>query len=701
MPAPPLKRVEDTAQRLVETLPGRPAGPEALWQIEGVATSGKSSCLRTLAGLLSKQGDLKPILVAPPAHNLDTGPAALADLAVGLSGHGLLNGHLDQWREGGTSWSERLELVRRCVAEHSEVVLLCDEPTSWGANRGGDDFFARRSFDASFFICALPCRRVVAGHLPVPAAPIERIKLTPSATEASWLREEGWGSLQAAASEVADSVVLDERLTALQIRLLVAATSLTSLETVSQWVLSEGSPRAIVSHFAALVAGEKRHRRLWDAWLQLSLTRRAFDPQMLSAIIPQNLSDLERDIITHCLLFGETELRLHDLLRGHAAKWRTERRANPALKKLLASTNRKLFELHQQRFDAFLAEHDARALTESMEAFHFASATGDLSLIGSVKPIFVEQLDALGWSLSYEHHNYGDAAKAFEQALVWDDEDDYAHHYLAYNLDRLGTRTDDVEGHFRRAVELNGDHPWWRARLITFLTLRGRVQEAMSEWEDALLALGVDEGDASAQLYDDLHIWVAGALLDAGEPRLAREVLDGVPPWAHSQLELYGALDQRTNALLEIGDGGPVVPAWRLRPGWWQDGPERLQYRLGSDKQLVRWLAARVEGMNQNGISIRGAVLEQGQQGDPAIAWSEIDPESFNAMCRDDVSARELRTGTFLEVGIYAVPGKQAKHAETIIRVLPSHDWGTHGLSELPALRHVRTLGLGGENAGL
>jgi tetratricopeptide (TPR) repeat protein len=693
MPAPPLKQVEDAAHQLVEALPGHDVGPASLWQVDGVATAGKSSCLRMMATLLEQQGKLKPILVAPPMRNLDTGPSALADVAVGLAGHGLLNGDLGAWTEGGASWSERLDLISSCIARHDDVVLLCDEPRSWGANRGTDDFFARRSFDASLFICGLPCRRVVTGQLPVPGKPVDITELRPAATDPSWLRD-GWGVLQDAANEVAESSLLGEPLTALEIRLVVAATSLTSLSTVSEWIVSDRSPRAIASQFATLIAENKRHRRLWDAWLRLSLTRRAFDPSMLSEIALSGLSDLERDIVLNCLLFGEQQLRLHDLLRGQAAKWRAENRAKSAMKKLLAATNRKLFKLHQQRFDAFVTDGDARALIESMEAFHFASATGDMDLIASAKPTFVEQLDALGWSLSYEHRKYAEAVKAFEQALVWDDEDDYAHHYLAYNLDRLGERAEEIEGHFRRAIGLNGDHPWWRARLVTFLISRGRVTEAMHAWEDALLALGVDEDDASPQPYESLHIWVAGALLQAGEPRLSREVLDAIPPWVHPQLELYATLDQRTDALLEIGEGGPVVPAWRLRPRWWQDGPERLQYRLGGDERLVRWLAARVESKDQSGINIRAAVLEQGQKEEPVIAWSEIDLDSFDVMCRDDVSAKELRAGTFLEVGVYALPGKQAKHAETIIRVLPSRVWAAPGPSELPVLRHVEALAI-------
>jgi tetratricopeptide (TPR) repeat protein len=692
VPTPPLKQVEDTAHRLVDALNARSAGAESLWQIDGVATAGKSSCLRMVSSLLEEQGRLKPVVVAPPAHHLDTGPAALVDVAVGLAGHGLLNGGLARWTEGGASWNERVELIRRCVADHHDVVvLLCDEPSSWGANRGGDDFFARRSFDAAFFLGALPCRRVVSGHLPVPVAPVDHLSLRPAATNAGWLREDGWGELQKAARAVAESALLDRAFTALQVRLLVAAVALTSVDDVQSWV-DESDGRGLVTKFAQLIATEAGHRRLWDAWLQLSITRRAFDAQLLAAITPSGMTVLERDIVENCLLFGDAQLRLHDELRAQAARWRSEHREDGRVRRLVARVNRELFEIHQRRFEAFAARKDARALAESMEAFHFASATGDRELVATVAPLFVEQLDALGWSLSYEHKQYRRAATAFEQALVWDDTDDYAHHYLAYNLDRLGKRVADIERHFRRAVALNGSHSWWRARLVMFLVSRGRLSEAAEEWDDALLALGVDEGEASLEIYEHLHCWVGGAFLDAGETRLAREILDGVPPWARDRLETYRGLDQRTDALLEAGDGDPVIPAWRLRPGWWRDGPELLQHRLGTGERLVRWLAARVESKDEDGIDIRGAVLEVPQEGEPPLAWSTIRAEDFDRMCRDDMSAHDLPAGAFVEVGVYAAPAKDSKHAETIIRVLPQREWGTHNLSGLAILRHVRPL---------
>jgi tetratricopeptide (TPR) repeat protein len=321
-----------------------------------------------------------------------------------------------------------------------------------------------------------------------------------------------------------------------------------------------------------------------------------------------------------------------------------------------------------------------------MEAFHFASVVGDPTLLAKVKPSFVVQLDALGWSLSYEHHNYAAAAEAFEQALCWDPKDDYAHHYLAFNLDRDGRRLEEVEQHYREAVALKPRHAWWWSRLICFLIGRGRVGEARNEWNDALLELGLAEGDASLSTYQHLHCWVAGALLEAGEVVFAREVLDDVPLWAQAELEHYAGLSQRADALLQLGDGDAVVPARRLRPEWWLDPPELLQFRFATGEERVRWQAARVEEKDDEGIHLRGAIIERGEE-KPGIVWSVLSPERFDEDCRDEVSARDLKVGSFLELGLYALP--KGGKVRTVIRVLSEQSWGA---GEPSALRPNRYL---------
>jgi tetratricopeptide (TPR) repeat protein len=677
MPTPALPEVEAAAEKLARAVASAPAGPESLWQIAGVATAGKSSCLARLADRLQADTTLKPIIVSPPAHHLDAGPSALNDVAVGLAKHGFLNGEFAAWQAEPMPWLKRVQAVRDWVSgAKDEVVLLCDEPRSWGANRELDDFFARRSFDAAFFLSGLPCRRVVTGKLAVPLAPLERVELRPSTPEREWLADvSGWGTLATAAAQLADSTLLRRSPTALQVRLLIAVVALTSLRAVEEHFSDSPDPRGVVRLLAHTITETPGHRRLWEAWHALSLTRRSLDDDLLKELIPTRLTTLERDIVRNCLLYGEDELQLHDVLKLHAARWRAEHQETPKVRALVDRTTRKLFAIHSGRFVALSAEDEPAAVAESMEAFHFAASSGDAKLIQQATPLFVEQLDALGWSLSYERRDYVGAANAFSAALNWDDQDDYAHHYLAYNLDRAGRSPDDVEAHYRRAIELNPTHPWWRSRLVIFLLSEGRLADARDEWDDALFEIGVGEGDASPALYERLHCWVAGAFLAAGEVRFAREILDEVPAAARPQIDLYSELTQRADALLELGDGPAVVPGWRLRPEWWTSGPELLQYRFGTGEQLVRWLAGRVESKDEAGIHLRAAVLEVGQHDPPRIAWSAIPFERFDELRRDEVRAHDLPVGAFLEVGLYASSGGE-RQARTLIRVLPDRDWG-------------------------
>lgn len=701
MPVPPLSQIEKTSGELAESLAAK--GTKTLLQVDGPPGAGKSVCLRRLAERLGTETDLKPIVVAPPSQHLDVGAVALADVAAGLGRHSLLNGELEAWTgaENVAAWSERVADVERWVGGNAQrVVLLFDNPGSWGANRDEDDLFRQRGLAAAMALTRLRCRRVIAGELPIPwVAPDDRAELSTPTIDPRWLeRPEEWGALAPVVTAVASSPVLGERLNPLQVRLLIGIAALTTIDRTTEWFEREvddpdrrASTRKMVDRLADAVRGSDCGSRLWTAWLRFSMTRRSFDQEVFDALVPGSARPLERDLLRHCLLFGEGTMRMHDDVRQYAIRWRRTHRNEAREKRLLSVTTRRLFELYRQRFDRAKVEGDSsRALRESIEAYHFASSSGDDELVRQVSPVFGEQLDALGWSLSYEHGKFREAAAAFEQALRWDSEDHYAHHYLAYNLDRLGERVEEVEAHYRRAVELEREHPWWRSRLIVFLIARGRLGEAEAEWNEAILELSAGDGDASRSVYEHLHHWVAGALLDAAEPAFARRVLDEVPGWARTAV--YAELSQRADALLQLGDGDAVVPSWRLRPGWWREGPERLQFKFLTGEQRVKWLAGRVERTDEKGIHVRAAVVEGDEQ--PYMAWTTIAEDQFAEWCQDEVDVKEIRAGAFLELGLYVNPDAGAKKAspQSVIRVLPEREWSVAGLSEMRSDRYLDSL---------
>ena len=137
-----------------------------------------------------------------------------------------------------------------------------------------------------------------------------------------------------------------------------------------------------------------------------------------------------------------------------------------------------------------------------------------MELLEELRPYFADQLDALGRALSRDFQRYRDAARYFERACKWEPEDDYAHHYLAYNLDIEASRPGDVEVHYQKAIELAAENAWWHVRWITYLVTRGRTAAAWVAWGEALDALGLPDPDADPWVYENLHLWVVDVDLD-------------------------------------------------------------------------------------------------------------------------------------------------------------------------------------------
>lgn len=346
--------------------------------------------------------------------------------------------------------------------------------------------------------------------------------------------------------------------------------------------------------FAATVKSRRDLKPLWALWNVVSLARRPFTADLLEELQPKNLDPLLRDVLRYCLLFGDRTLRLHEILKVPPNRWRADL-PDARRRDLVSTAMRQLFTYHAGRFEKLKQEDDASAIIESMEAFFFATGTGDEALLASMSPHFAEQLDALGWTLSYEHRKYSAAAEVFAQAIQWDECDDYAHHYRAFNLDRLGGDRSVVEDHYATAVALNPEHVWWHSRFICFLVIQGRIDDAQQRWNEAQYALGIADGEADTFLYETLHGWTISTLLHRGEISFARKILEDVPDWARSEAAGFGSLERRLEALQEAQSLGAFVPAQRLRARWWADGPSLLQDRLGDGRKLIRWLAGRVE----------------------------------------------------------------------------------------------------------
>ena len=179
---------------------------------------------------------------------MDTGPAALLQIADSLRAYGLANGELGLLEDPDVKWSNKLQATVSCMNRVKEdVVFLCEEPGKWTAPPTADDAFSPYSNQHIQEVLAaihdgLHCRRVFTatsrqrndGY---------RSYFLPRGTHPSWLLDDSelWGAdVRASCHE------LHARLgatlgvaTPLEIRLLVALAEISSVTEVAAYYSSQ------------------------------------------------------------------------------------------------------------------------------------------------------------------------------------------------------------------------------------------------------------------------------------------------------------------------------------------------------------------------------------------------------------------------------------------------------------------------------
>ncbi len=684
--SPQLARVDELARDLAKAMATTEPSIDALWQVKGPPTAGKSALLEAIKAPLTAQG-LVPVVVAPPHAALDAGPIALLQIGARLRDVAPVAGDLDTLTELGP-WSAKYHVIRSALQNgaREKIVLLCDEPLSWPTRNRVDFLFASRAHDMAQLVTrdAL-CRRLIVGELHPSSRALQTHKLEPASEPEAWLTDgQAWGELAGQARELwtAHRQKLRE-FSPLDIRLLVAHVALSGVQSVGHWIAGNESRRSIARGLAERL--QTKHAPLLAAWGRLALARRAVTPDILEVCTGSGLSEIQRQILDRCLLYPSgSGLYLHETLRAdaRAGRWLAEAQMRAT---------------HGQLADCYQAAHvRSQSSLDEAEALYHATAAADAERFNKLRVYFVEQLDAFGRSLSL----YGQrqkkpellqlAAETFARSLKWDLEDDYAHHYLAFNLDIQGRQAADVDEHYRFAIDLARRHPWWHSRYINFLITRGRTPDARRGWDSALDALRLPDPNADAEVYEELHMWVARLLVHRGELDFAGEVLDGIPDSVREASFGLAAIHRRLEALLEARRLGAVVPGPYLREGWWKAGPFRLERRLDGLK-LIRWAAGRVETVDvaKKKLHLRVATVELGKDSRPALGTSEMTFADFDKMSRDQPAA-ELAAGRFVEIGVFA-RGKAG--TKQYARVHPEGAWAPHELPPVfpdPA-RYLRT----------
>ncbi|MFZ5478966.1 MAG: tetratricopeptide repeat protein [Myxococcota bacterium] len=673
MPSPSLPEVERKAVEVAEHLIATSPGPRMLYQVEGRSSAGKTTLLGMVARRLDSAG-LVPIVVDPPRRALDAGPAALLQVASTLHDRGIVNGEF----EGvvlarDRAWKDKLEVFRRWLHDDEvcrRVVLLCDEPLAWATGDEADAHFSSRTWSVvNVILDEARARTVVAGKLREGRTPTSATRLEGTAPARGWLDDAtSWDELGHSVGALRRALGSTlAKLTPLEVRLLVACAAVGSVEWVRGWFTESASRREIVRRLAEVLESDARWSPLRRAWAAIALVRQPFPEALLVTLRARKLPAVQRAILKHCLLFEQDRsLVLHEILRAHArqsAHWLGPEDTR--------RTHRDLAQAYAKQFVGVEGGPLRERLAAEMEAFHHATEAQDAELATSLGPFFVEQLDGLGRALSRDARDHAGAVRVFERALAWDPEDDYAHHYLAFNLDVQAIEPGLVELHYQRAIEIEPKHAWWHSRYIRFLVARGRVRDAHLAWDRALDALELPDPGARPSLYEDLHVKVARLLLHFGQTAFAREVLGGIPADLRTREPTVAALTQRLEALEEAERTGAFVPGYLLRPRWWERGPFLLPPEVEGAGKRVRWLAARLDEVDGERLHLRVAEGPGRGERNLRVSKLEVDFDTFTRWGYCEPFKR-LVPGTFLEIGVYVAPRREpVMH----VRVHPRQPW--------------------------
>lgn len=663
-----LPRLGPAVDEVRQHLEGRPE----LLQIAGPETSGKSTLLHRLEK--SVEGtDWVAIRISAPVRSPDSGPTALAQIVDGLRRSGRANGELSQGLEAHRSWRQQLDLVRGFLYDvGGNLLLLLDEPLLWPVEGSTDPYFRDCTLDVLRLVERAPGSKVVAGDLPSHQRPDKTLDLPLRSDPREWLcHEESWGTLAGAAARLAEEGSgRIEEFSPLEIRLLVAHFRLNELLS-DKWALParERSRRSLSMDLAGRLQNSgpvcASVRR---AWAFLARARRPFCDDLLKLALPEEATEESADILKHGLLFQEEgQWVLHEMLREDAlsrVSWLSEEQRR--------RVHRSLGEYY---LGTLQAESD-QLLSRTVEAFHHAAESADPEFAGRCRAIFVPQLNAAGRTLSLSGQ-FGAAAALFTQAIEWDGKDDYAHHYMAFNLDSLAEEPERVARHYQEAIDLRPDHPWWHSRWISFLIARGQSVEARLAWDDALDQLYpvMSSSGATSSVYLHLHRWVAALLLHRGELEFAHEVLDGVPARVLTQEPSFQSLRRYLAALSEVAQRGAFVPADRLlqKEPWWEAGPFLLPERLKENFQLTHWLPGRVEAVEDGEIQFRVARIPCAEPQVTDILRITADEDLLSAWKWEGVGAR-LEIGAFVEIGTYRNTKGQVQNRLYVHRRVPWQD---------------------------
>ena len=274
-----------------------------------------------------------------------------------------------------------------------------------------------------------------------------------------------------------------------------------------------------------------------------------------------------------------------------------------------------------------------------------------------------------GGTLSRVYHAHRQAASLFRLAVQIDPNHAYGQHYLAFNLDWLAEEAQEVEAHYRRAIDLQPTHPWWWSRWISYLATRGRVREAKANWRAALDALSLGDDGTQEWIYLSLHRWVARWLLHWAELDFAEDVLLAIPRQLAENDASIQTLWNLLKALRQAERGTCVFPLSVPAKDWWSSSPHTELPPTWDGQPRQSWDPGRVEGLDQDSsvAFVVAAKRPTTKDADPVYFETELSRETI-VKAAHNFEWNELREGSFVELGYYGChpePMRIGLHRET------------------------------------
>lgn len=471
-----------------------------------------------------------------------------------------------------------------------------------------------------------------------------------------WLAdEEVWGDLAAAAARVAERGAAWRRLPALSIRLAVALAHLDELPT-----LPPATPLLAGRLVAQALASQRRGRPVWAAW-QLVANLRG---PLADSAMPVLLQDLplgfnEDPLLRRCLLFWHDGWHLHPILR-QVARFRPPIAAERRLPEdLLRSVGRRMVD-HFRGQSAELAvngEH-AQSAAATGAALDASAMAQDPALVEDLTAEVPDPFDHIGRRSARDPVR---SHSAFARARSIDELDATALRGLADADDRQAVDAARVEQLFRLVVKLEPQDVESHVRLMGVLLAAGRPQAAIEAFDAAAATLaGLLDEDLLAER---LLVPVARMAIAAGHLPLASRAAAAARGAA--RVEDAKELDRMVEALVEALEYGEFVAPHRLGTRWWQT-PDVLADFDSGRRPLSRWLAARVEAVDESSATMHYAdvSMPSAVEQRPARFWTTMTLHDMRRLSLDRLP--DPLPSTILEIGIY---GDGERDGSTVIRV--------------------------------